>query len=417
MSAALILRSARDAEERSVRGAHLREVLGLPTDRRGVVLACGSAGLAAVAIVLLAGGELAGIVYLLAALANYLFLHRRLLPAAVWAGVAGMGLLAVWAGNPAAAVQVALAALLTLQAVWPGERHSPSEVANAPASRPEVDSSPVPAELLPTHPLVASSPASSPNGHAPAPPKSPSRLSIHTIGGLRLLADGKDLTAGLERKPTLAFIWNYLLVRAVAGMRPIGRPELAEEVAPTLAAKARLGRLRKQLWDLQNDLPPDLTAMVRDTGQVVSLDLTEVWLDLTELKGLATQLRSNEALLIRDIRAAAEGLLASLPAGGVLPRFEEFESTVNGGHGAAGSLLTAVRQDALRWRGDVADALSEHYLAAGEAARAVDLLAPVLDQDPGREDIARHLLVAYIKTGQSARASELRRTYNLKQEA
>ncbi len=223
--------------------------------------------------------------------------------------------------------------------------------------------------------------------------------------------------AGLERKPTLAFIWNYLLVREVAGMRPIGRPELAEEVSPTLPAKARVARLRKQLWDLQNDLPPVLAAIVRDTGQVVSLSLTDARLDLAELKALAGRVRSSEALLMPEVRAHAEQFLSSLPAGLVLPRFEEFETTVSQGRGAAGSLIDAIRQDALKWRGDLADALAEHYLAAGEAGRAADLLAPLLVLDPGREDIARHLLVAYIKTGQSARASELRRTYNLKQEA
>jgi hypothetical protein len=420
VTAALTLNLAHDADERSVRGAQLREVLGLPTDRRGVVLACGSVALAAVAIILLAGGELTGIVYLLAAVANYLFLHRRLLPALVWAGVAGIGALALVAGNPVAAVQVLLAGLLTLVAAWPAARHgTPAEAITSPAlpaSRPAVDLAPAPADV-PSPPAVAYELDSSPNGHLLPPAELPGRLTINTIGGLRLVAEGKDLTAGLERKPTLAFIWNYLLVREVAGMRPIGRPELAEEVSPTLPAKARVARLRKQLWDLQNDLPPVLSATVRDTGQVVSLSLVDARLDLVELKALAGRVRSSEALFMPEVRAEAEQFLSSLPTGLVLPRFEEYETAVSQGRGAAGSLIGAVRQDALKWRGDVADALAEHYLAAGEPGRAADLLAPLLDLDPSREDIARHLLVAYIKTSNAARAKELRRTYNLKQEA
>ena len=404
-----------------MRGAHLREVLGLPTDRRGVVLACGSAGLAAVAVILLAGGELTGIAYLLAAVANYLFLHRRLLPALCWIGVAGIGALALVAGNPVASVQLLLAGLLTLVATWPAARPgSPADGITSSAQlapEPAVDLGPAPTDVPSPQPAVVFELDSSPNGHLLPPAEQPGQLTINTIGGLRLVAEGKDLTAGLERKPTLAFIWKYLLVREVAGMRPIGRPELAEEVSPTLAAKARVARLRKQLWDLQNDLPPVLAATVRDTGQVVSLSLTHARLDLAELKALAGRVRSSEAFLEPEVRAEAEQFLSSLPAGLVLPRFEEFETAVSHGRGAAGSLISAVRQDALKWRGDVADALGEHYLAAGEAARAADLLAPLLDLDPSREDVARHLLVAYIKTGDSARAKELRRTYNLKQEA
>ena len=420
MTAALILTLTHDGDERSVKGAQLREMLGLPTDRRGVVLACGSVALGAVAVILLSGGELTGIVYLLGAVANYLFLHRRLLPALVWAGVAGIGALALIAGNPVAAVQVLLAGLLALLAASPAARHGSPEAMSSMAqldSRPAVDLAPAQAADPPVQPAVVYELDSSPNGHLLPPVEQPGRLTINTIGGLRLVADGKDLTAGLERKPTLAFIWNYLLVREVAGLRPIGRPELAEEVSPTLAAKARTARLRKLLWDLQNDLPPVLAATVRDTGQVVSLGLTDVRLDLAELKALAGRVRSSEALFMPELRAHAEQFLSSLPAGHVLPRFEEFEAAVSHGRGAAGSLIGAARQDALKWRGDIADALAEHYLAAGEAARAADLLAPVLEQDPSREDIARHLRVAYVKTGHSARAEELRQTYNLKQEA
>ena len=422
MSAALILSAARDAEERDVMGAQLREVLGLPTDRRGVVLACGSAALGGLAVVLLASGEATGIAYLLAAIANYLFLHRRLLPSAVWIAVAGGGLLAVLAGSPAAVVQVLLAGLLALVAAWPPPIAAAAPVGATalvvpgpmPVAAPPSLSEPVGAPA----PVLVSSPAPhmAPNGNSLDVAAVDGRLTIHTIGGLRLTVDGKELASGLERKPTLAFIWNYLLARELACMRPISRPDLAEEVSPTLPAKSRAGRLRKQLWDLENDLPPALTSAVRDTGHVVSLDLSGAWLDFAELKALATEVRSSEALLAAEVRTRAESFLGSLSAGGLLPRFEEFETAVSGGHGVAGSLIGALRQDVLTWRGDVSDALAEHYIAAGEASRAAALLAPMLELDPSREDIARHLLAAYIKTGQSARASELRRTFNLNQE-
>ena len=95
---------------------------------------------------------------------------------------------------------------------------------------------------------------------------------------------------------------------------------------------------------------------------------------------------------------------------------EDYESIVNQARGSAGMHVNAIRRDVVRWRGDLAQTLAKTYVASGDPHSAVRVLEPIVDDDPGREDLAGQLVSAYMAAGQSGRASELRRRFDLKQE-
>ena len=67
-------------------------------------------------------------------------------------------------------------------------------------------------------------------------------------------------------------------------------------------------------------------------------------------------------------------------------------------------------------RVELISALAEYQDAIGRPEAAIGHLRAGLDAMPERQDLARLLVVAYLKTGQTARAGEVRRQFALKQE-
>ena len=187
-------------------------------------------------------GDTIGVAYLAATTVAYLSLHTRALSSLVWAGVALAGLAGFLAGNPASLIQVLVAAGLAGVAFL--------VPAQSPSSGVEPTEIPV---LVPTP-----SDGLTESAHD-------GRLRIRAIGRLALLSDGTDLAPALLAKRTLVFLWSYLLARAVAQMPAISRDQLADEVAPGLPTKSQRERLRKQLWDVQNDTLPWTSRRPRST--------------------------------------------------------------------------------------------------------------------------------------------------------
>src|SRR5438477_7104976 len=96
------------------------DIVGLPRDPRGIVLACGSAGAAALGVaVLLASGDPIGFGYLAVAVVTYLFVQTRLVPAVFWLLVAAFGAWSALSSAPVGWVEAGLAVLLAALAIVP----------------------------------------------------------------------------------------------------------------------------------------------------------------------------------------------------------------------------------------------------------------------------------------------------------
>ena len=99
-----------------------------------------------------------------------------------------------------------------------------------------------------------------------------------------------------------------------------------------------------------------------------------------------------------------------------LAGFEELENKVTQARGTAGEVVAQARATIATLRAELASVLAEYHDAAGHPESAIPVLRAALDALPQRQDLARLLVVAYLKTGQAALASEVRRNFDLKQE-
>src|SRR5438093_857620 len=109
-------------------------VRGIPQDPRGIVLACGLVGLAALAIATVIAGDWLGFAYMVAAGLGYLYLQTRLVPTTVWLAVGAVSVLSATGGNPEAWIVVGLAGLLAIVALVP----PPEEKGRETSRNPEV---------------------------------------------------------------------------------------------------------------------------------------------------------------------------------------------------------------------------------------------------------------------------------------
>jgi hypothetical protein len=243
----------------------------------------------------------------------------------------------------------------------------------------------------------------------------PTLMEIHTMGRIEILESDEDLSSVMLSRPVLAFLWLYLLVRALLNPRDrVMRTELADELTPGLATEKQRKRLTDRLWDMQHgDLPKPLAdRVVIEQDDSVRLDLTRCTLDLLRLQTLATECASKNGLLPPDLADEALRMLDAVQ-GEFLPGWDQLENEVTGGRGTAGDLVRDLRQRAEGARVDLLGALAANYLDRRDAARAVPLLEQALESRPDREDVARKLHAAYLETGQVARAADLQRDHAL----
>src|SRR5205085_12005513 len=161
------------------------------------------------------------------------------------------------------------------------------------------------------------------------------------------------------------FIWLYLLARTVSGGDArITRSALADEVYPRLDSSTQKQRLRGQLRDIQH-LPEALAKPVRVEGELMSLDLGGCDVDALNLHQLAASSRGL-TVLPRSMQRKVAAVLDSVGSGLFLPGWEDLEHRVTGGRSAAGSVINAARQQVSDDRADLAMALAQTKLAAGQ---------------------------------------------------
>ena len=238
---------------------------------------------------------------------------------------------------------------------------------------------------------------------------------INTIGCIEIRVAGEEFATILMAKPVLAFIWLYLLVRALLNPRDrISRSELAAELTPGLRPNRQRKRLRNRLSDmLHGELPLALAErIVVEPDDSLRLDMSHLSIDFDRLQALTARCSGRNGLLPPDL-AQDVTLMLDQVRGEFLPGWNQLEYEITGGRGASGDLVQELRRRTQSAQTDLCAALAANYLARLEPARAIPLLEQALESQPEREDLARLLRAAYLETGQLAKASTVQRSYAL----
>src|SRR4029077_4630730 len=288
------------------RGGTLRvlEILLIPTDARGIVLLCGFVAAAAFGVIALLTppGDPIGWVYFAVAVLGYFFIQTRGLTTFLWLLVAAAGVAVATAGNPSGWVEFGLGIALAAVALAPLPPAYRSQPTNG---QPETVEPAVPpmlqSEANGHNSAFLEDPPTRTSGKVEEPDANPAsaaagavtpnkRLMIRTIGQLHLTAGNGDLARGLEDAPVLSFLFKYLLARAVLGGRP-ARIALGDELSPGVTEGSQKERLRKQLYDLQNDIAPQVAALVRTNRTHVWLDLDSADSDIASFRDLCSRVR------------------------------------------------------------------------------------------------------------------------------
>jgi DNA-binding SARP family transcriptional activator len=291
----------------------------------------------------------------------------------------------------------------------------------APAAKVRLPSQPRPSGPPPSwlHDLNvgAAEPAPDPTGsgngrHQPTPVSSP-RISVQVLGSLRVRLGEEDVTAELLARPTLSYLWQYLLLRAIQGSGPVPRSAVADEVYPGVDSETQHARIRRRLHDLQHKLPAFGRCMVV-TDRDLRFDLESCDVDVVEILKLADDAgrsdSSGPTLLAGSMARALEDAVAAT-AVEPLPEWDELEYTVNRGRGQSGEHVRALRARVVEARGTLLARLGAHYLARRSAGQAVTTLDEAFRLHPGRDGVAEMLARALEAAGDGARAADVRRRY------
>jgi hypothetical protein len=240
-------------------------------------------------------------------------------------------------------------------------------------------------------------------------------LLVCCCGTFEVYADGVRLTRELTERPTVLFLWLYLLLRSLVQRgQPMRREEFAEEMSPGVDRKSQWQRLRNRLFDMK-PLPAVLSESIQASRGRVRFDPVRAArggafaVDVGLLHDLADDGR-------RDGRYGDEAVpaverLLELCRAEVLPEWEGLEERMTGGRGGGMELIGLVRT---RHREDLAAvlvALGQTHLESGWADRAVELFQLGLDVRPDREDVARRLTAALIASGRGVEAERVRKEY------
>jgi hypothetical protein len=163
-------------------------------------------------------------------------------------------------------------------------------------------------------------------GDQPTLPADPSFLEIRTLGRIELKQGGVDFAPLMLGKPVIAFIWLYLLVRALTDPElKISRGSFADEFTPGLSVEKQLKRLRDRLDDMvHRDLPEELFSRLMVTRKHVRLDLSKVRIDIVRLKEVARACTTRDGILPRDLLNEAATILEETD-GEFLPGWEQLE--------------------------------------------------------------------------------------------
>jgi hypothetical protein len=386
----------------------LLDTLLVPRDARGIILLCGFIGCAAFGLgaILTPPSDPIGWAYLVGAVLGYFYIQTRGLTTFLWLVVAAGGVAVALAGAASGWVMFGLGIALAAISLLP----LPAEYRDAAVLPP------------PTGPVLSPLPTSSAtlNGHSSTFPEVSSanrpepsgRLAIRSIGAFTLTSNAGDLTSNLEAKPVVSFIWKLLLAREVLGDPHLGREALGDELSPGISDAARRQRVRKQIYDLQKDIRTELATLVRTDRTHLWLDLEAADSDAAALKKLRLRIPNPGTLIDTNFAQEVRQMLAST-RGDFLSGFEDLQYRVTQSNGTAGEVVAAARQLIANQRADLTRALTDYLDATGQVKEAIPHLKDALELLPERQDLARLLVAAYLQTGQTARASELRSAYNL----
>ena len=314
----------------------------IPADPRGIVLCCFFAVAGGVGAALLFDGEPIGWGYLGIGLGGFIFAQTRLMPTFLWLLIVGIGLWAVSAGATAAWVEVTFALVLTGVALLPVPDLDTYTFISSPLLEPQPNLSrtAAPAEV-----------AQPPGGQ-------PARMAIRTLGRLQILIDGVDLAPSLIEKRVLGFVWCWLLAVAIRTKHgAVSRAEMAAELVPGPNRRAQLERLRRQLWDLQHNLPQPLAALVCADRNVIRLDLGSTDCDLLTLRELIEALSDSSPA--RDLsESELKAQLEAIAKERFLPEFDDLARAARHSRGAAMQAVNDVRTWAMQSRMDAARLLA-----------------------------------------------------------
>src|SRR5262249_13174074 len=162
-----------------------------------------------------------------------------------------------------------------------------------------------------------------------APLSATASLSVQTLGTLKVCLGDTDLTAKLHARPTVSFLWQYLLVRTIhAPGQSIPRSVVADELYPGVDRERQLERPRKRLSHMQDTLP-ELPRRLLVTERDLMLDVDACRIDALEILRLATENRDAGLLpepMIAEIEAATAAVAAEF-----LPDWDDLQQTISGG--------------------------------------------------------------------------------------
>jgi DNA-binding SARP family transcriptional activator len=234
-------------------------------------------------------------------------------------------------------------------------------------------------------------------------------LTVQTLGTLKVCLGATDLTAKLHARPTVSFLWQYLLLRTLhAPGQAIPRSVVADELYPGVDRERQLERLRKRLFHMQANLP-ELTDRLEVTERDLMLDLDACQVDAVEILHLAGENRG-AGLLSEPIVAEIEAAIAAAAAE-FLPDWDDLQQTISGGRGTAEEYVRSLRAQLQDARVALLARLGSHFLARREAGRAASILDEAFRLDPARKGLAEDLATALEAAGHRTRAAELRRRH------
>ena len=237
------------------------------------------------------------------------------------------------------------------------------------------------------------------------------KLEVQTLGTLRVVFCGEDLTARLLKRPTVAFIWQYGLVRAIcAPDSPVSRDSLADELYARLDLETQRARLRHRLYDVQQVLQGALSTPIKIEASSLRFDLDVCQVDVIQMLELARRCEGAEGLLSPSSVVQVSAALATA-SGEFLPDWEDLEQSVTGGRGTAGETVRELRHRVQTARVSLLVGLGDHYLAVRDPGRAAIAFEEAFALQPDRANLIRRLADALDGAGQRSRAIEIRRTH------
>ncbi len=243
------------------------------------------------------------------------------------------------------------------------------------------------------------------------PPASSPLLTIRTLGTFQLLHEDEDLAQKLLTRPTLCFIWLYLLSHsALEPAAPVHRQLLAEELSPGLDGEQQRFRLRHRLYAYHRILPAAIAQRIRLEGDLVRFEPAGTSFDVASLRKTADEWAGSTGLLPQDVVTEIESAIPMCD-GEFLPMWDELEEKLTQGRGAAGELVRSVRQLVQDIQLRLLLRLARHHEARRDLPRVIPLLEEVLRRRPDRQEVADRLVAAYRQAGQANRASQLESTY------